>query len=250
MHGKTDQELTDSRLEDKTLLSIPNFIPLQTTPELYAAVAEGFLGKTLLYDPHKGMDFDPPTSPEYAPHVAVLQGSGRIINATVRDGNCLFRSLSKGLLGMEKYHHSLRTTLFGFIYANSKFFLTHLEQRYKCNIDIKEYCLSMDRNGVWGTDIEILAAATMLQIPVYTYTSQRSEGSYNWIRFHPLSAASSLVCDYHKSIQRLVIVTKPPDYHIELFHLSGYHYDVIVSDMQECGLSFPPLSDFTCDIVC
>ena len=49
------------------------------------------------------MTFDPPTLLAYATHIEELKKSGRIINATSADGNCLFRSLRKGLVGIEEY---------------------------------------------------------------------------------------------------------------------------------------------------
>jgi len=57
---------------------LPNFVPLQTTPELYAAVTGAFVNKPLVFDPQKGMVFDPPVSPEYTPHVRTFKGSGRM----------------------------------------------------------------------------------------------------------------------------------------------------------------------------
>ncbi len=33
---------------------------------------------------------------------------------------------------------------------------------------INEYCSAMSKDGEWGTDIEILAASTILQVPIYT----------------------------------------------------------------------------------
>ena len=151
-----------------------NFVPLRTTPELYAALTEAFLDKPLVYDPQKGMVFDPPISPEYTTHVSTFKHSGRMINTTVPDGNCLFRSLSKALLGTEKYHYRIRTRLLGFVYANSNIFMSHIQQRCQSDVEVREYCLSMDRNGIWGTEIEILAAATLLQAPIYTYTQINS----------------------------------------------------------------------------
>ena len=133
-----------------------NFVPLQTTPELYAALTEAFVDKPLVYDPHKGMAFDPPRSPEYTTHVSTLKHSGRMISTTVPDGNCLFRSLSKALLGTEKYHYRIRTRLLGFVYANSNIFMSQIQQRCQSQVEFREYCLSMDHSGVWGTEIEML----------------------------------------------------------------------------------------------
>ena len=87
----------------------------------------------------------------------------------------------------------------------------------------------MDRNGIWGTEIKILAAATLLQAPIYTYT-QTNSNSYHWLRYRPLSLVRSVNCDYHDSIRRLVYVVKPPNYHLELFHFNRSHYDIIVAD--------------------
>ena len=95
------------------------FLPLQTTPELYTTLTEVFVDKPLIYNPLEGMVFDPPTSPEYTSHLQALKASGRTINTTSADGNFMFRSLSKGLLGTEKYHYRIRTTLFGFIYMGT-----------------------------------------------------------------------------------------------------------------------------------
>ena len=139
-----------------------NFVPLQTTPELYAALTEAFLDEPLVYDPQKGMVFDSPVSPEYTTHVSTFKHSRRMINTTVPDGNCLFSSLSKALLGTERYHYRIRTRLLGFVYANSNIFMSHIQQRCQSDVEVREYCLSMDRNGIWGTEIEILAAATLL----------------------------------------------------------------------------------------
>ena len=228
---------------------LDNSIPLQTTPELFATVTEVFVPKEIIPKlDYRRMDFDPAISPAYIPCVELLKASGRRLNTTTADGNCLFRSLSKALLGTENFHYRIRTTLFGFIYLNSKFFLPHIEQRYKSKVEIRQYCLEMDTVGVWGTDVELLAAATMLQAPIYTYTQPDDSGEYRWSRHRPLAQPSQVVCDYVPSIRRLVHMTKPPNYHLELLHFNGNHYDLIVSDEKE--LNYPPLSNFTCNIVC
>ena len=229
-----------------TAMSSPaKFLPLQTTPEIYTTLTEIFIDKPLVYNPQEGMVFDPPTSPQYTPHIEVLKACGRMINTTKADGNCMFRSLSKGLLGAEKYHYRIRTVLFGFIYGNSKIFLPHIEQKYKCSVEIREYCVSMDKSGIWGTEIELLAAATMLQAPVYTYTQMESTQTYQWSKFHPLAPPTNIYCDYDAAVKRLVHMPKPSDWHI---HFGGCHYDLIVGKNQENRLNFPPLSKFSCNI--
>lgn len=231
----------------KTPISKDKFIPLQTTSEVYETLTEVFVAKL---ESQKRMILDPPMSPVYIPCVELLKASGRRLNTTTADGNCLFRSLSKGLLGTEKYHYRIRTTLFGFIYVNSKIFLPHIEQKHKRKCEIRQYCVAMGTDGVWGTEIELLAAATMLQAPVYTYTYISDSREYRWSRYRPLAQPNQVVCDYVPSIRRLVHMPKPPEYHLELFHFNGNHYDLIVSAEQDNRLNYPPLSDFTCNIVC
>ena len=134
---------------------------------------------------------------------------------------------------------------------NSRFFLPHIEQRYKRKVEIRQYCVEMDTFGVWGTDIEILAAATMLQVPVYTFAQLDDSREYRWSRYCPLAQPSQITCDYVPSIRRLVHMTKLPNYHLELLHFNGNHYDLIVSDEEDSNsLDYPPSSNFTCNIVC
>ena len=83
----------------------------------------------------------------------------------------------------------------------------------------------MDTSGIWGT--ELLAAATLLQVPVYMYTQMESTGAYRWSKFCPLAPPTIIVCDYDASIKKLVDMLKPTDWHIELLHLGGSHYDLI-----------------------
>ena len=229
-------------MTDVTLSPNKEFLPLQTTPELYTTLTAVFVDKPLVYNPQQGMIFNPPTTAEYTTCTKSLKACGRRINTTTPDGNCLFRSLSKGLLGTEKYHYRIRTTLFGFIYGNAKIFLPHIEQKYKRSVDIRNYCRSMDTGGVWGTEIELLAAATLLQTPVYTYTQMGNANAYRWSRFHPLATPTNTVCNYDAGVKKLVHMPKPSDWHMELLHFGGCHYDLIVSVHQQNRLDFPPLS--------
>ena len=100
-------------------------IPLQTTSELYSALTEVIVGKQLVFDE----TYSPAISADYVSYVDVLKTMGRRINLTISDGNCLFCSLSKGVIVTEKYHHHLRSIILGFIYVNSENFLLHIEQK-------------------------------------------------------------------------------------------------------------------------
>jgi len=117
--------------------------------------------------------------------------------------------------------------------------MSHNQQRCQSQVAVRQYCLAMDVSGVWGTELEILAAVTLLQAPVYTYT-QINSNSYRWSRYLPLSPVHPI---YHDSVQRLVHMIKPADYHLELLHYKRSHCNVIVADIEDSRLSFPPSSN-------
>ena len=91
----------------------------------------------------------------------------------------------------------------------------------------------------------------LLQAPIYTYTQFHDSREYQWSRYHSLAQPSQVVCDYVPSIRKLVHMTKPPNYHLELLHFNGNHYDLIVSNQEDSNwLNYSPLSEFTCNIIC
>ena len=53
--------------------------------------------------------------------------------------------------------------------------------------DIGHHTKEMGRPNVWGTHVEVIAASTFFQIPVYC-TSQRPTGEYQWEVVHPIPA--------------------------------------------------------------
>ena len=69
----------------------------------------------------------------------------------------------------------------------------------------------MARNGVWGTDIEILSAASLLSTDVFVYT--KFGDTYKWQKF-----------------SRTMLDGKKPenDCSIYLNHSNGIHYDVVL----------------------
>jgi len=133
-------------------------------------------------------------------------------------------------------------SLFGALYASSNIFMSHNQQRCQSQVAVRQYCLAMDVSGVRGTELEILAAVTLLQAPMYTYT-QINSNSYRWSRYLLMSPVHPITCNYHDSVQRLVHMIKPAYYHLELLHYNRSHYNVIVADIEGSRLSFPPLSN-------
>ena len=77
------------------------------------------------------------------------------------DGNCLFRALSYFVTGTQDYHMTIREYICNFINNNP--------QRFCVSSD---YILQtkMAQQHTWGTDFEILVAATLLNTRIFIYT--------------------------------------------------------------------------------
>jgi len=91
------------------------------------------------------------------------------------------------------------------------------------NGDMVEYIARVRLTRLWGTAVELLAAASLFDIPVYTLVPY--EDTYHWLYYKPLESA------------KLVYPKEPPPSwlhhidHIELLNEHGCHYDVIVSNV-------------------
>ena len=79
-----------------------------------------------------------------------------------QDGNCLFRALSKELTGTERNHRVLRLAIINYMSQNPSI------SEYAGVGSMVDYLFSskMGHLGTWGTDMEILTLATMLDIDV------------------------------------------------------------------------------------
>ncbi len=51
---------------------------------------------------------------------------------------CLFRSLSKGLIGTEDLYYSVRSVLYEFISMNSAIFMPHIKEKHPSMSSINE----------------------------------------------------------------------------------------------------------------
>lgn len=86
------------------------------------------------------------------------------------DGNCLFRALSYVITGRQVYHSVVRYKILDHMRTIENQLLPHM------NMSLSNYIQSsgMGREGVWGTDIEIFAAASLLSTDIYVYGSAGS----------------------------------------------------------------------------
>ncbi|XP_061180157.1 uncharacterized protein LOC133188671 [Saccostrea echinata] len=124
------------------------------------------------------------------------------------DGNCFFRAISFCLTGVEDHHYDLRSAICEHLLNNSSLFKTFL----RCGENSVENHIAMrnmTHEGVWATEIEILALSHLLNTDVHTYTQN------HWVTY------SACLVDPTTNLQCSEA--------IYLFHENENHYNVVLS---------------------
>lgn len=147
-----------------------------------------------------------------------LESYDRKIHPILGDGNCLFRALSHLILWEEDYHQQIRKLLIDFIVLNQDIFCKFCKER-----TLEEHVAHMKYDTIWGTDIEIRAAASYLQRPIYVCTQRSRSLEYYWDYFAPLTTRMPTSGDYFDNIYH----SRPLPIHLEICHSNRCHYDVI-----------------------
>ena len=111
---------------------------------------------------------------------AFLSGHGRKIVPATPDGNCLFRSLSILLTGGQEDHLMVRNMLMDFELANADLFRPFVTTQ-----TLQEHINTIKPNYAWGSNTEILAAATLCQVPIYVACDTPPNGC--WKVYKPLN---------------------------------------------------------------
>lgn len=162
----------------------------------------------------------------------------RCIKKVLPDGNCFFRALGLQLGGFEELHQTLRELLVQFISCNQETFASWVTSG-----TMQSHLNNMQRNAKWATQVEIQAAASLFQVPIYVATNTiGTQGIYRWIVFQPHDKSSLIgpLENLHKLLPSFTI--KP---HLELCHYSNIHYDSIEPASREESLPPPPLDGGT-----
>ena len=177
---------------------------------------------------------------------AFLASSQRKVKPINGDGNCLFRTISDQLFNTQDEHLLVRTTIVRFENLNKAVFANYLMSQVNTNT-ITSHIDRMMRPYMWGTHIEVIAAASLFQIPVYFTEESRAvqPGKYHWQVIRPLPS---------EKLRYPEVVDPPPIEvakitHFELAYTSGMHYDSIVSsDTGKPCLHFPLLPEKRIDM--
>ena len=146
--------------------------------------------------------------------VSLMLPDKKHIKRIAGDNNCMFRSLSYVVTGSEDHHKAVRSKIVKHIKQCPSRILQHI----KGNIDygdcktVSQYIKksNMDKNGTWGSEVELLSFAHLTKTCVYSY----STGTARWNRYSP--------CDLDRRITSKVVAPA-----VYLYH-QGDHYEVVL----------------------
>ena len=96
----------------------------------------------------------------------------------------------------------------------------------------------MEKDRVWGTDLEIHAAAALWQVKIHVCVPDSTMSSYSWICFNPMPLSQLTI-----PIQCLELPCPPGIFHFELLYAWRCHYDVIIGPHGFQPDDPPPIPD-------
>ncbi|XP_055956955.1 uncharacterized protein LOC126820662 [Patella vulgata] len=158
------------------------------------------------------------------------------IKSITGDGNCYFRSVSYAISGTEVNHRIVRLAVVNHLKNNAAIFTPYLRAGF---LSVDDYLKRsrMRYLGSWATELEIYVCADLLQVDIYTYSSNR------WLKFSKLQ----ILDNGSNSIEGIYIN-----------HANQVHYEVVLNvassnrsndnDVQSQGKSFDKDIDHDNDI--
>jgi len=149
---------------------------------------------------------------------AIVTALGRKVLPIQGDGNCLFRAFGYYFHGSEMMHCKTRMLLSHFVATN--------RDRFKGIVldgDVENHVRKMQHLTVWGPQVELQAAASLYQVPVYLLTFSKQLHKYSWQCYQPWDSSKLNFPETEPSPTRLSNLD-----HVELLHLRGCHFDCIL----------------------
>ena len=141
----------------------------------------------------------------------------------VGDRNCFYRGISYQLFGTQEEHSTIRSVVSRMENLNKEIFSPYLISQLNKST-IEEQICHVSTPGTWATHIEVLATASVFEVPVF-YCMQDSQEGHKWRVVKPITRLVRFpeLPDVDNSINLL-----KPD-HFELFYHENSHYDVVLS---------------------
>ena len=123
------------------------------------------------------------------------------------DGNCLFRSFSFLITGSENQHMAVRAMILEHMFRVSHLLLNGHLSNYT---SIQEYIShnNMDRDGTWGSDIEVLIMSHLLRTTVFLYNVEHA----SWCRYCPRHIERTL----HDDTTQMSLYIRHPPAHFDI----------------------------------
>lgn len=161
--------------------------------------------------------------------VPFLKKQDRAIDGVLGDGNCLFRALSLQLTGDQVHHLNLRR-----IIAQCESKLKAFEGIHAAINQTKfsEHVKNIRKTCTWGTNVEIIATATLFEIDIYVVSDSYKPGRPTWLKYSPsLSATKELhgspaIKDLSSTFP---VLPQRKNQWLEIAHISRCHFDAIKS---------------------
>jgi hypothetical protein len=132
------------------------------------------------------------------------------INSMAKDGNCFFRTVSFEVCGNAECHRQIRDAVVKYMSDDdNKVFSRYIGNQVQTYINES----SMNNDGIWATDVEIVATATLLQTAIFVYSDV--SGDSRWLLYKPLVSTSKYarnqnmymyITNLHQHFERVVAV--------------------------------------------
>ena len=113
------------------------------------------------------------------------------------DGNCLFRAISYEVTLSQDHHQFFHMAVCGILQNN--LYQSQFESRHLNKMNVSDYLMTtqMEVSGVWGTEVEVIALATLLKTTIAIYYHPPGAKGPLWHHYSPLcSSAETSVCIY------------------------------------------------------
>ena len=150
-----------------------------------------------------------------------LQEQGRVPDKVFGDGNCLYRALSAQLCGTQDYQLQLSKAIVDFEMKEKTVFHGLHEAINASHFD--DHLKKMRNSGVWGTNVEIIAAATLFSVDVYIATDNYKPGKAVWLKYTPNGKIKTMP----EVSTNIPFLSEKKGQWIESAHVNNNHFDSI-----------------------
>ena len=125
-----------------------------------------------------------------------IQIAGRKIISMKPDGNCFYCALSYQLFGTQEEYDIVHGVVYRTEMYNKPIFANYLIPGHD-EATMDDHVKKISVLGTWATQVEVVAAASAFEIPVYFYAKKSGSDHYVWNVVQPFTSTkkqSSCLC--------------------------------------------------------